>query len=386
MTMKIMHTADIHLRDSQFGNPGRGADFTASVLNIIEQAHALDIQYILASGDILDSKKPSSRSVSDLLTINRKLAEYGITMVAIPGDHDACRLSWINALKQEQGLSNIEDVTDSVYEIKMPSGASITVYGAPKAKMHPEEFRQQAGEWPAATILLYHGPFKEFAGFKMPDDALSIADLPTDRYEVIALGDLHSCRYIEYNGCLIGYPGPTEYCSANEPVQKSVTVLRFDDQGHVLKFDSARDIVPIRTRCVVQKTIRTEEDMFELLQDLTKVAQHDPIVHVWHDSSIPAVFERLANVVDPRKGILRVMNKGNLSDKPGIEYQFGSLDTREERATKRVSDFVSDFAAEGDPTYDTMVLLCDPSERASTILDMYVTERLNYLTNAERTF
>lgn len=384
--MKIMHTADLHLRDSQYADPTRGADFTESVLRIIDEAHKQGIEYILAAGDILDSKKPSPRNVSDLFTINGKLATYNMRILAITGDHDACSPSWIKALKLEGGLSHVEDITGTTYEISTESGKSITVYGAPKAKMHPKDFRQEVGEWPAATILMYHGPIKEFAGFQMPEDSLGIVDLPTDRYEVIALGDLHSCRYVEYNGCLIGYPGPTEFCSANEPTQKSVTVLRFDKDGHVLKFDPAQDIVPIRTRCVVKSIVRTEEDMTALLEDLAKIAKHNPIVHVWHAESVESVFVRVANVVDPRMGILRVQSKKDLTDKPITDLQFGSLDVVDDSIVKRPSDFVSEFAHEGDPTYDVMLQLCDRDARPSTLLDAYVSERLKTSTNAQETF
>lgn len=381
-----MHIADLHLRDSQFGRPDRGADFTNAVLTAVQEAAKRNIAYILVAGDILNSKKPSSTNIADLIEINEKLEASNILMLAIPGDHDACDLSWINALKKTKGIGNIIDVTDTVYTIPLKESKSgITVYGAPKAKMHPQEFRQVVGEWPAATILLYHGPFKEFAGFKMPDDALGIADLPTDRYEVIALGDLHSCKYVEYGGCLIGYPGPTEYCSANEPTQKSVTILRFDDDGHILKFNAETDIVPLATRCVIRRVLQNEDDMATLIQDLTKVAASNPIVHVWHDSSVPAVFERLSHIVDPRKGILRVQNKGTISNH-SASFQFGSIEENADGAQKSVSDFVHEFALDGDPTYDVMVQLCDSSEQPGHVLDKYTTERLMHLTNVEKTF
>ncbi len=384
--MKLMHIADLHLRDSQFGRPDRGADFTNAVLTCVEEAAAQGIKYILAAGDLLNSKKPSSTNVADLITINDKLAQLDITMLAIPGDHDACELSWVDALKRTKGLSRIVDITDKVHSIPVAgSEAVITIYGAPKAKMHPAEFRQVVGEWPAATILLYHGPFKEFAGFKMPDDALGIADLPTDRYEVIALGDLHACKYVEYMGCLIGYPGPTEYCSANEVPQKSVTILRFDKEGHALKFDAKTDIVPIRTRKVVQKEVRNEDDMTALMQELAPLADQNPIVHVWHDASVVSVFERLSRIVDPRKGIIRVQNKGDMSGTP-VKANFGSLDTPEEGLQKQVVDFVSEFAAEGDPIYDLLVDLCDKSEQPGHLMDKYVDTRLTHLTHAEKTF
>lgn len=384
--MNIMHIADLHLRDSQFGRPDRGPDFTNAVFTAIEEAAARDIKHILVAGDILNSKKPSSANVADLIDISNKLVQHGITMLAIPGDHDACDLSWINALKRTKGVTGIIDVTNTIYTISLANSVTnITVYGAPKAKMHPEEFRQESSDWPAATILLYHGPVKEFAGFQMPDDAIGLVDLPTDRYEVIALGDLHSCRYVEYNGCLVGYPGPTEYCSANEPPQKSVTILRFDEAGHFLKLNPDTDIVPIRTRCVIQRTVRNEEEMAVLIQDLTKVAAHDPIVHVWHDTCVPAVFERLSHIVDPRKGILRVQNKGSMDGVPTTAH-FGSLEENTEGLQKHAADFVSEFSFVGDPTYDVKVTLCDPQESPGPVLDKYVEQRLLHLTNAQQTF
>lgn len=386
-TFDILHIADVHLRDTQYGRTDRGRDFTESAGRIVDICMGRGIHYIVASGDILNCKRPSSKNIHDLLELNQKLEDADVTMLCIPGDHDWCLPSWIDTVKEHNPTTaRIIDITDKVYEIEPASTGGhapvgIKVYGAPRPCMHPEEFRQTSNEWPDADILLYHGPLKEFAGYPMGDDALGVRDLPTDKYQVIALGDLHARKYINYEGCLIGYPGPTEYCSANEKPEKTVTVLRFDNEGQLLKFDEKTDIIPLKTRLVLHGHIKSEEEMSTFLQTVRENAEQAPIVHAWHTPNVENVFKRICNVLDPRKGIIQTHKVADENDL--TQHSFGLLELPEDAISKTPQDFAYEFASEGEPVYDLMVTLCDRDVKAGPTIDNYVDQRLASLdTNA----
>jgi DNA repair exonuclease SbcCD nuclease subunit len=378
---KIMHIADIHLRDSQFGRMERGREFTDSVFNIIDLAHGRSIDTIIASGDILNCPRPSSGNIRDLMEINSRLKDFNMTMLCIPGDHDWCQPSWIKALNSNEGgrgMSHIVDITDQVVTLENPMeygrvGTPITVYGAPRPCMHPDDFRRSAPTWPKATILVYHGPLKEFAGYPMAPESICLNDMPVDNYKVIALGDLHAAKYTNYKGCLVGYSGPTEYCSSHEKPTKSVTILSFDDAGNLLKFDSDFDIIPIRTRHVIQRVVRNEDDMSELLSDLRIAVPKNPLVQVWHTPDIPSVFGRLCQVADPRKCIVRTQEiaEGGLME----EAVFNSFSDDTEIVMTRPEDFIPQFVPSESPLYTTMLSLCNPDIKPATILDKYIEER-----------
>lgn len=378
MSINILHTADLHLRDSQFGRLDRGRDFTRALFQLVDIAVKNDCEYILAAGDILHTKRPSSQNIMDLMEMNRRLLDKGIKMLCIAGNHDECDPNWISLIEQEaikqSGTTAIEDITNKIVNIPLRYSLAnhITVYGAPFPDMHPDDFRAQAHTWPEADILLYHGGVKEFSFYPMGDKALSIDDLPYTRYQVIALGDIHVCKYCNRDGCLIGYPGPIEYCSANEGPDKSCTILRFEEKsGKLLKLKEDRDIVALRTRRVIQREIQTESDMNTLLEDIRAQKAEKPIIRVWYDPSINDVFTRIAAIADPCECIIRVEPRGS-----GTVRKVSNDDVNTSTSLKP-SDFVSDFFSSEESLYKVAISCCNAETKPGVVIDKYIEEQLS---------
>lgn len=378
MSINILHTADIHLRDSQFGRLDRGRDFSKALFQLVDIAKANKCDYILAAGDILHTKRPSSQNISDLMEMNRRLLDKGVKMLCIAGNHDECDPNWMALLEQEMiksaGVSAIEDITGKMVSMLNPNATSgsgtLTIYGAPYPDMHPDDFREQAPHWPKADILLYHGGVKEFAFYPMGDKTLSIEDLPYANYQVIALGDIHTCKYMNRNGTLIGYPGPIEYCSANEAPTKSCTILRFEEKtGQLLKFSEQRDIVPIHTRHVIQCEVNTESDMNTLLEEIRACRDKNPIVRVWYDPSINDVFTRVASIIDPAEGIIRVepRSKGSSSFEGRTDIEYTDL---------KPSDFVPDFFESNSELSRVATQCCNSENKPGVLIDQYIETQL----------
>jgi DNA repair exonuclease SbcCD nuclease subunit len=378
MSINILHTADLHLRDSQFGRMDRGRDFTNSLFQLVDLAERHDCEYILAAGDILHTKRPSSQNILDLMDMNRRLLDKGIRMLCIAGNHDECDPNWISLIEQESikqaGTTAIEDITNKIVNIPLKYSLAnhITVYGAPFPDMHPDDFRAQAGKWPEADILLYHGGVKEFSFYPMGDKALSINDLPSSRYQVIALGDIHVCKYVYREDCLIGYPGPIEYCSANEGPTKSCTILRFEEKsGKLLKLKEDRDIVALRTRRVIQREIQTEADMNTLLEDIRAHKAEKPIIRAWYSPSINDVFTRIAAIADPCECIIRVEPRGSDT------YSKVRDDVIDTSSSLKPSDFVSDFFSSEEPLYKVAMSCCNAETKPGVVIDKYIDEQLS---------
>lgn len=371
--MNLLHTADLHLRDSQFGRMDRGGDFSNAMFSLIDVAIKNNCVGIIAAGDILHVKRPSSQNITDLMEMNRRLMVHNLSMWCIAGNHDECDPNWISMIEEESitqcGRSAIKDATNKVINI---ADTDVTMYGAPFPDMHPDDFRAQCGQWPAADILLYHGAVKEFSFYPMGDKALTLDDLPCDKYQVIALGDIHTCKYINHKDCLVGYPGPIEYCSANEGPDKSCTILRFEEKtGSLLKFSPARDIIPLHTRRVIQREVRTDSEMNTLLEDIRASKASSPIVRVWYDISINDVFTRIASIVDPCKGIIRVEPLAVGSTKK-------ATDDIPYKHDLKPSDFVSDFFShEEEGLHKVAMACCNADVKPGVVIDSYIDQQLS---------
>lgn len=369
--MRLIHTADNHLCDAQYGRSDRGEDFTRAVLDIARLAEEYDVKHILSSGDIFNRKRPSSKNIDDIIKIDKRLRDSDINMHTIQGDHDFCDPSWIKTLARENGLSNISDIGSLVQTLNSAE-EKLTVFGAPAPCLPAEKFRRLSADWPEADILMYHGPVREFAAYPTTDEDLALEDLPTDKYRVIALGDLHACNYRYVDNCLVGYPGPSEYCSANEKPDKTVTLLDFEEGNDRVSYTT----LPLNTRMVIQKVVKTESDLKDLLAEAKVNKDKNPIIHIWYDSDIPDVFVRICSVVNPRKSIVRTVPVP--SDIIDTKLENGSLQATDARPQMRKpADFVSKFAKPESPVYTLLQDLCNPEADPATLINNYIETRLN---------
>jgi hypothetical protein len=387
--ISILHTADIHLRDTQFGSPQRGREFTEAFMQVIDRGMARGVTAILAAGDILNCKRPSSRNVSDLLDINKRLKESNITMYCVPGDHDWSEPTWTSIIADDDD-PRIIDITNKLVTISNEK-ESITVFGAPSPCMHPKFFRAAADNWPRADVFLYHGPFKEFAAYPMGDEAATVEDIPLAKYQAVLLGDLHSHQYRYfasnahggpgvrsskaapiYPATLVGYPGPTEYCSGNErALRKSVTILHFEG-GKLLPYTKEQSTVYLSNRTVVRREIHTEDEFASLLGALEKIRGKKPIVYVWHAREVTNVFSRIAQVLDPRECIIRV----DLLPDAGEGGTILEQQIEETMDRKKLADFLHEFIPMDSPVYDLARVLCDKSTKPGPVIDLYVDRRM----------
>jgi DNA repair exonuclease SbcCD nuclease subunit len=366
---KILHTADWHLRDSQYANPDRGDDFTKAAYAVIDTAMGHGVHAICNCGDILNNKRPSSRNIRDLVEIDRRLQAAGIPMYVISGNHDMSRPSWISILDEEtrqKGINKTTGIIDADNKLHTITGTNLTVYGAPS--MGAKGIRETRDTWPAADILLSHELVKEFAAFQTDDDTLSLLEYPDDRYKAILLGDIHTNSYKTVGTTIIGYPGSIELCSGNEATDKTVTLLEFVDGVCQIQGTAA-----IPSRKALFYRIMTDAHAEQALNDLKTYAAQDPIVLVRYDRRMHAVPAMFMTVLAGTKAILRCaafadVNAGQLM---GLVRDDGKLDH-----IKQPKDFVTEFIPAGTELYELAMALADPEADHRQMISDYVNERM----------
>ena len=373
--LRVLHTADWHLRDSQYTSLSRGDDFTKAAMAVIDVAIAEDVDAICNSGDILNNKRPSARNIKDLVAIDQRLRDAGIPMYVISGNHDFSRPSWISILDEETKDGDNQKTVGIINAdnrlINIP-GTECKLFGVPA--MGATAFRSMVDTWPSADVLMSHELLQEFCAFKPDPDSLTLADYPTDKYRMILLGDIHTSNYRSVppigNGspCLIGYPGSIELCSKSEPVDKSVSLLTYQDDECI---DIERFKVPSR-KALFYRVI-TEDQADQALADMKQYVQDDPIVLVRYDRRMHAVPKMFMTVLAGSRAILRCAAFADVAGGRllGVGGEDNPLDH-----LKTLREFVSDFIPTGNALHDLAIALADADVDHKQLISDYVNERI----------
>lgn len=366
--IKIIHTADWHLRDMQFGKTSRSEDFTDSVFRIVDIAKQNDVDYILCAGDILNSKRPSSKNIADLLRLNQKLIVNNVKLLVITGNHDKCHPSWIKVLQQEMeenGQCAIYDIDFQLLSLKARDGKEYTVYGVPD--MAPDDFREKSPSFPHADFMMFHTLVKDFAAFDAGDKVLKLDDLPVDQYKAILLGDIHVHKYVTRGNCLVGYPGSTELCSRNESAEKFVSLITLD--GNAVTQES----IPLPlNKPIIAEDIRTAEEANSLLMKIDALKAQHPTILVRKDPKFTDLYMRVARIVDVSKCIVRVTNLQQAG------FKLLTLANRKSGSPvgKSPQDFVSDYFPTNSDTFALAQSLCEPDAPVASLLEKFIDSRL----------
>jgi len=367
--IKIIHTADWHLRDMQFGKTARAQDFTDSVFRIVDIAVENKVDYILCAGDILNSKRPSSRNIADLIRLNQKLLTNKVKLFVITGNHDKCHPSWIKVLQeemQENGQCAIYDIDFQMASMKARDGKEYTIYGVPD--MAPDDFREKSVDFPSADFMMFHALIKDFAAFDAGDKVLKVSDLPSDKYKAILLGDIHTHKYIDLENCVVGYPGSTELCSRNESVDKYVTLFTLQDNGTL-----ERESIPLKlNKPIIADDVRTVEEANNLLIKINELKDEYPTILVRKDPSFTDLYMRIARIVDTSKCIIRVTNL-----QPAGFKLLNIVNRRTDNPVgKQPVDFVSDYFPNGSDIFELAQSLCDPQAPTPHLIEKFIDKRL----------
>lgn len=356
----FIHLADSHLRDTQFTRRSRGEDFARSLTAAIQLGAEQGIKTFLHAGDLIDSVRPGPKVVSQIKALDTLLTRLKAVMLVISGNHDYTQPHWAEVACPEitgerpHGIRVIDNQL-----VTLPDG--LTVYGCPF--MPRERFLATLPQLPAADVLLFHAAVRELMPFKS-DAALTLDELPYDRYKMIALGDIHIFQYLNHHGCLVGYPGSTELCAINEPPIKSVSVIRPQPDRTLLL--GPKLILP--TRSVLRYTLQNEEDLEKALADLQQHLAEDPIVRIDYVTGLADVLSRFSARIDPNKAILRIM--------PLFAGVAAPNQGQDERSDLQLADMVEKIFPPGGELHALTTALIDPQANVSDIIDRYVEEKI----------
>ncbi len=226
--LKFLHLADVHLGMTFQMLGDKGAAQRRQVEETFARAVDLAIQervhLVLIAGDLFDTPKPANATVEVAAVQLRRLAEAGIRIALVAGNHDGTSDGLVPQIDRLRAASPTLIVFGRTVEVQVIPELDLSLLGR---AADPGASASPLTGWPRGrttqfAIGLTHGPIfrpgqVEGGGTIHPQE---IRDLGLD---YLALGDWHSAAQV--------LPSPTSAWYAGAP-----ELLAFDQEGagHVL--------------------------------------------------------------------------------------------------------------------------------------------------------
>lgn len=374
VSVKLAHLSDTHLRDTQYQLRLRGNDFTQAVIRCIRKARALGVDLLVHAGDLLDTLRPSARTVMDLTEIHKELIKNDMTMLVVSGNHDFTNPPWSDIVaedcKQLEGCRGLSCFDNKEYVLHK-DGCKLTLRGLPFMSRTNlvENLRTLKSD-----VLVWHGMVRDFVQYPLADNAeiVAISDFPEDRFALVALGDIHVPAILTRDdNTVFCYPGSTELCAKGEPLEKGFYVHEFNLYPDKPAQLAESRFVPIETRMVLTLQITSEEDLADAISTIRRNIDAMPLVMVSHSADLPDTLRRLTAAIDTSRCILRVSSSGTHSASGFL----GVLD-EPDAVRMHLADFLPKFITGNTQLYDLGQAMIDPARDGRDALDRFVEKAL----------
>ena len=239
----FVHTADLHLGNSQYGLEARREDFDRVFGEIVEKTIELKPDFMIIAGDLFHQARPSNVTLENAIKNFSRLREAKIPVLTVDGSHDSAP----NAITGT--ILNPLDSAGLIYHLPRHGGACwqkpdcYYVYGVPnyRTRRKTEEllpvFMEQNKPTPDPAlfnIFVFHMAL-DLPSVKPPYmEAEAPPELIPEGFNYYAAGHVHE-RYADKlkTGLLI-YSGCTETVNyAETKIRKGFYHVKVDEKGTV---------------------------------------------------------------------------------------------------------------------------------------------------------
>jgi len=227
MVTRLLHVSDTHLGNRQYGSDIRREDFADAFEQAIEYAIDQDVDAVIHTGDLFDTRDPSLPDVNRCIDILQRLTDTEIPFYGIVGNHER--------KMDEQYLDLIAKTGAATRLSKSPSviNNEVALYGidaVTKPAWHAEEFDLEKPPEDTFVILCMHQllnpPVPEIEAEHPLDDVLNRVNVDLD---ALALGDYHETKGAREDETDVWYAGSTERCAKDETEERTVSLLKIAD-------------------------------------------------------------------------------------------------------------------------------------------------------------
>ena len=372
--IRFIHTADWHIRDTQYGRGFRGDDFRRSARQILDYAVDYKVDFIVNGGDTLDRNRPSGDMLDFLFEVDTRLKAAGIPMYTVTGNHDDSEPSFLTfpGYDRKDAAGGVVCIDHQVVE-----HAGVRIAGFPACPWGEVEEKVSKMKTPP-DILVWHGAVMEYMPFGCE---LSLERVWETRFKAALLGDLHiheSCRGGAEEERILAYPGSIEMAKRNEGAEKFFDVYELQDDWRSRSFPNPI-AVPLETRPVLFLRADSEERASDCVAKVRALAdlapEKIPMIFMSYNWEYQDVVSRVMSSIDRTKTIFRW--KGLSATFGGMVYESEERAQGMEAVRPKLMEVVSKVMPPNSNLHKLTKLLADPETNARSVLMEYVDGRLN---------
>jgi hypothetical protein len=279
--MDVVVFGDSHLRDAIWVNKPMKDDSYISFDQIIDYVCGVKDCKVIILGDILDSKKPTSKPAIKLKQGLDRLIEHCGKIAIIQGQHDVSDPPWFSLVEQPDKVIHLSTKIFDYDGLKVCGIDNMTR----PALLKTLEAVDPSADFLALHNLLKSGPASQFGDIELSE----LPDIP-----IIGMGDLHDkvMKKDSPNGRdrVVFHPGSGCIQKINENPVKQFMHIVIEDSSYTFNWK------PLSTRRIVRKRLHSEEEADRFLDNLSLGTDHvslKTLVYVEFNSSIPDIHRKV---------------------------------------------------------------------------------------------
>jgi DNA repair exonuclease SbcCD nuclease subunit len=281
-----MHISDTHLGAIQYGFPEREQDFYDTFKEGIKIALDKEVDFIIHSGDLFDSARPSNRALRIVEESMVELQKNHIPLFAIAGDHDRPKIrdnpSHILYDLFGMRILGLENFESDIFK---KGDEAVFIGGVSNMKSFRRD--QLANEYNKASSEAKNHKISVFISHQaispifLPENSEAREeDLPVN-YNYLAFGHIHQYIKKKIGRSLFSYAGSTEVKSTNEirgltRQGKGVNIVETDGDETTLERIS---LTMVRPQIEINGTI--DDCLMELDKLVNNTYEKKPVVSLF---------------------------------------------------------------------------------------------------------
>lgn len=240
MTVKILHTGDLHLGAKFTGLGEKGKEQRLQLLktfeNVVNLAIEEKVHLFLLAGDLFDSNYPSRRTLDRVLHLFGVLREANIPVCLIPGTHDCYDATSIyRRFNFQKATPNLTIFTDKITS-KVFEKLNLTVYGrALTAKVVKESPLKGLSlqKDTALHIAMVHGSLEIPGKVERDGATFTSQEIGKSKMNYIAMGHWHSYGDYSVRQTKACYCGSPEAIDVDQKGSGNVLLVTIKPDGSV---------------------------------------------------------------------------------------------------------------------------------------------------------
>ncbi len=312
--IRLIHTADTHIGYRQYHSDIRRQDFLKAFETVINDAIDMDVDAIIHSGDLFDSRNPTLEDILQTMEILSRLKTAHIPFLAIVGNHESKQnTQWLDLFQSMDLATRLGSYpyllnNIAIYGIDSVPRPKIAGFDYSVFSMPPENTNYV---FLAMHQLVSPFPFGEWDGKEL----ISSMPFPVD---AILLGDYHKYEKTKIEDTWLTYPGSTERNSAAEKETRGYNLITVSDNGIDIGRRNLKTRDFLYIKAVLKADSETYRDIFNTIKENT-IRDSVVLLEITGDTSPEISYNQIEDFILKEGSIACRINDSRISGKEDEE-------------------------------------------------------------------